>query len=222
MNSSDGTGALGLAAEDERGGYESGYRASPCFWGREPASLLPPSLDLLPESLEGLRVLDAGCGEGKNSVFFARRGAEVHAFDVSPIAIQNAKGAWGAEGAEIQFEVGDVLSMQLPSQSYDVVILYGLLHCLASRDAMREAVMQLTDVTKRRGIHVVCALNSRLDGFAEGHPRFRPRLESHDFYVSLYKAWELSRLSDGDLTESHPPTHQMHTHAVTRFIARRT
>lgn len=35
------------------------------------------------------RVLDLGCGDGRSSLFFARRGANVTAIDISAVAIQN-------------------------------------------------------------------------------------------------------------------------------------
>jgi 2-polyprenyl-3-methyl-5-hydroxy-6-metoxy-1,4-benzoquinol methylase len=35
------------------------------------------------------RVLDLGCGDGRSSLFFARRGAHVTAIDISEVAIQN-------------------------------------------------------------------------------------------------------------------------------------
>jgi 2-polyprenyl-3-methyl-5-hydroxy-6-metoxy-1,4-benzoquinol methylase len=220
MKPSEDAQGTGISFVDDLGGYDSGYRSSPCFWGREPGSLLPASLDFLPQDFAGLRVLDAGCGEGKNSVFFAKRGATVHAVDISPAAIENAQRAWSDVNHRVMFEVGDVQTVPLSPTAYDVVILYGLLHCLSSTTAMKALATRLMAATKPRGLHIVCALNSRRDGFTEGHPIFRPRLAAHDFYTSLYTGSELAHLSDSDLTESHPPDHRVHTHAVTRFIAR--
>src|SRR3989441_7248933 len=41
--------------------------------------------------VRGLRVLDAGCGDGWLSVILAKRGATVDGFDISPRAIQCAR-----------------------------------------------------------------------------------------------------------------------------------
>jgi hypothetical protein len=67
------------------GGYDDGYRRCPCFWGKTPGKLVSALADIVP-SFHGLRILDAGCGEGKNAVFFAQRGAFVRAIDVSALA----------------------------------------------------------------------------------------------------------------------------------------
>ena len=56
------------------GGYDSGYRACPCFWGSDPGSLVSRLATIVP-SFTGLQVLDAGCGEGKNAIFLAGKGA---------------------------------------------------------------------------------------------------------------------------------------------------
>src|SRR5450432_4693931 len=44
-------------------------------------------LSWLPEKMEGLRLLDAGCGTGALAVEAARRGADVLAIDISPTLI---------------------------------------------------------------------------------------------------------------------------------------
>lgn len=203
------------------GGYDIGYRTTPCLWGTEPGSLVR-KVGSGYSSFAGTRVLDLGCGEGKNSAYFATRGASVTALDISEAAIENARRAWsGPEFADVKFLIGDARRRDFAVEGFDVVVLYGLLHCLGDEPAMRSVAMAARAATTPGGINIVCALNNRLDGFTEGHIGFRPYRASHEFYVSLYRGWELSMLSDTDLTESHPPNHVTHTHSVTRFVARR-
>ncbi|PRY93242.1 Mg-protoporphyrin IX methyltransferase [Hasllibacter halocynthiae] len=49
-------------------------------------------LDLLPDDLGGLRVLDAGCGPGEMCVALAERGAEVVGVDLAPSLLAVAEG----------------------------------------------------------------------------------------------------------------------------------
>jgi hypothetical protein len=53
----------------------------------------------------------------------------VRALDLSELAIANAHKAWGAM-PNVSWEVADIRGAVLPSCEYDVVIAYGLLHCL--------------------------------------------------------------------------------------------
>ena len=67
-------------------------------------------LNWLPENLEGLRILDAGCGTGLLSVDMARRGASVLAVDLSPQLIELARERLPRDvgAGSIQFVVGDM------------------------------------------------------------------------------------------------------------------
>ena len=68
-------------------------------------------LGWLPEELTGKRLLDAGCGTGMLALAAARRGAEVHAVDLSPTLIENARERVPPELAgRIVFAVGDMLA----------------------------------------------------------------------------------------------------------------
>lgn len=57
----------------------------------KPANALyerPATQSLLPDDLSGLEVLDAGCGPGIYAEWLARRGARVHAVDVTPEMVE--------------------------------------------------------------------------------------------------------------------------------------
>src|SRR5215510_10032146 len=68
------------------------------IWGKVPSEFAKDLVGLLPP---GGRVLDLGCGEGRDSVFFASRGFEVTGLDVSVAGIAKARRL----AAEYQVEV---------------------------------------------------------------------------------------------------------------------
>ena len=123
------------------GGYEAGYLACPCFWGREPGSLIR-RLERELGSFAGLRALDAGCGEGKNAAYLADRGARVRALELSARALENARGAWPRQTG-VEWEQADIRAIDLPEAHYDVVVAYGLLHCLADAEEVVATVARL-------------------------------------------------------------------------------
>jgi len=200
------------------GGYDDGYRDCPCFWGHEPGSLVRVLCDHI-GSVRGLAVLDAGCGEGKNAAFLAAGGAVVDAFDVSVLAIQNGR-RYFTDHVGIRWRVGDVRETALPQNQYDVVIAYGLLHCLPSASEVRDVITRLQNATRSSGYNVICAFNNRRQEL-HAHPGFSPSLLSHADYVATYASWEVLKESDSDLTERHPHNNLEHTHSMTRILVRK-
>jgi magnesium-protoporphyrin O-methyltransferase len=86
-------------------------------------------LDYLPADLAGRRVLDAGCGTGTFSVEAARRGAHVHAVDLSPTLVQLARERLPAQlgAGSIEFRVGDMFDTGLGEFDH-VVAMDSLIH----------------------------------------------------------------------------------------------
>jgi len=201
------------------GGYDDGYRACQCFWGSEPGSYVRLLCDHVP-SLAGMKVLDAGCGEGKNAAFLASRGAAVEAIDVSELAIQNGQRVW-KDRSRVLWRCEDIRQVQLPSQCYDVVVAYGILHCLPSTADLRAVLARLQEATRPSGYNVICAFNDRYQELS-AHPGFAPSMLSHAGYLSCYSAsWEVLAESDANLSERHPHNNVRHTHSMTRILARK-
>lgn len=62
--------------------YEDKYSAQEYYWGLEPNGLCYDLMRLKPP-VRPYRVLDMGCGEGKDAVFLAKNGYRVSAFDLA-------------------------------------------------------------------------------------------------------------------------------------------
>jgi tellurite methyltransferase len=196
------------------GGYDEGYGACPCFWGREPGRLIKCLLERFTD-FAGLSVLDAGCGEGKNAHALAARAAKVTAIDCSPLALSNARAAWPED--QIKWVQADVRDLHWPIQAFDLVVAYGLLHCLSNRSEIESVVSRFKAATHRGGRHVVCAFNARRQDLV-AHPGFEPCLLSHGDYLALYRDWAVEEASDEDLHEMHPHNKIAHVHSLTRMI----
>ncbi len=70
--------------------YDSRYHAEGYYWGLMPNRICYDIMKLLPP-VKPYRVLDIGCGEGKDAVFFSKCGYMVTAFDISKQGIEKAK-----------------------------------------------------------------------------------------------------------------------------------
>jgi 2-polyprenyl-3-methyl-5-hydroxy-6-metoxy-1,4-benzoquinol methylase len=168
--------------------------------------------------LRDKRVLDLGCGEGKNAAFLAKAGAVVTAVDVSAQALRNGKAIWG-DVAGLTWVQGDATSQSWPPSSFDIVILYGFLHCLPNEAIASRVVAALKKATSPAGFHVVCSFNSRHHELRDAHPGFSPLLLPHSYYLALYRNWSIVESSDNDLVETHPHNLIEHRHTMTRIIA---
>jgi SAM-dependent methyltransferase len=84
------------------------------------------------ENLAGKTVLDSCCGTGVSAIYFALRGAEVHAFDASGRAIAIARQSARLSGVEgrVHFSVGDAQRLAYPSASFDAAYCQSALHIL--------------------------------------------------------------------------------------------
>ncbi|MBM0256352.1 class I SAM-dependent methyltransferase [Micromonospora sp. 4G55] len=93
----------------------------------------PALAAVLDRGLKGPKVLDIGCGPGDLAIALARRGYQVTAVDISPVAIDMARAKAAAEGLTVHFEVQDATKLSLPSAPFDSVFDSGLLHSLHRR-----------------------------------------------------------------------------------------
>lgn len=92
----------------------------------------------------GMRVLDAGCGGGRNLVYLLREGYDVHAVDEDPHAVQYVREmaaalAPGLDPAQIRRE--SIERMSWPDGWFHAVISNAVLH-FARDDAQFEAMVR--------------------------------------------------------------------------------
>ncbi|HXJ93314.1 MAG TPA: class I SAM-dependent methyltransferase [Terriglobia bacterium] len=103
-------------------------------------------------NLQGREILDAGCGEGVNSILLAKLGARVTGVDISPASIEVAQKRAQVNGLEgtTRFICSPLETADLPSDSFDVVWGDAVLHHLiADLDAL---VVRFVTWTKPGGV----------------------------------------------------------------------
>ena len=124
----------------------------------------------------GMRVLEAGCGFGRNLVHFLREGYEVFGADAEPRAIDGVRrlaAALAPRLAPDNFRVEPVESMSFPDRFADVVISSAVLH-FARDDAHFDAMLRGTwRVLKPDGL-LFCRLASTI-GMADRMKRLAGR-----------------------------------------------
>lgn len=116
---------LGYAAVHKTD-YEERYKTNDYYWGLVPNRLCHEIMKLCPP-VKPLKVLDIGCGEGKDAVFFARNGYNVTAFDYADSGLEKARSLAERFGVEINFFKADINDFRL-TENYDIVFSSGVFH----------------------------------------------------------------------------------------------
>ena len=103
----------------------------------------------------GLRILDAGCGSGRNLVYFFRAGYEVFAIDESSEALAQTR-RMAAELAphlsQDNFREEPVERISFSDASFDVVISSAVLHFASNEQQWESMVKEMWRVLKPGGI----------------------------------------------------------------------
>ncbi|SEC16960.1 class I SAM-dependent methyltransferase [Terriglobus roseus] len=112
----------------------------------------------------GMRVLDAGCGFGRNLVYLLRSGFEVFACDASIEAVAHTRALSAAVGATLpadNFRVAAIEKMPFPDDFADVVICNSVLHFAQDDDQFHAMLAELWRTLRPGGL-LFCRLGSRI------------------------------------------------------------
>ncbi|HEY1239507.1 MAG TPA: class I SAM-dependent methyltransferase [Bryobacteraceae bacterium] len=108
----------------------------------------------------GMRVLEAGCGTGRNLVYFIRGGYEVFGADADARAIENVRRVAATLPPE-NFRVEPIEAMSFPDGFADVVISSAVLH-FARDDEQFQAMLCGTWRVLKAGGLLFCRLASSI------------------------------------------------------------
>jgi cyclopropane fatty-acyl-phospholipid synthase-like methyltransferase len=70
----------------------------------------------------GMKVLVPADGYGRNGIWLATQGLQVHTVDLSPVGVERAQNAARAAGLRMTIELGDLSGWNWPQQELDAVV----------------------------------------------------------------------------------------------------
>ena len=112
----------------------------------------------------GMRVLDAGCGYGRNLVFLLREGCEIYAADLDAAGVDHVRQLSASLGTGLpaeNFQVAPIESLPFPDGFADVVICNSVLHFARDDRHFHAMVAGLWRVLRPGGM-LFCRLGSRI------------------------------------------------------------
>ncbi len=112
----------------------------------------------------GMKVLDAGCGYGRNLVYLLRAGCEVFALDADPAGMEHVRALAGELAPTLpaeNFGTGAIEAMPWPDAFADVVLCNSVLHFARDEQHFLAMVEELWRVLRPGGL-LFCRLGSRI------------------------------------------------------------
>lgn len=185
--------------------------------GAYQAKLVKTREYLTPQS----RVFELGCGTGSTAILHAPYVASLRAIDVSPKMIEIARAKAEAKNLDnVTFEIGSIEDVEVPDESYDVVMAHSILHLLENKEA---ALAKARAMLVPGGVLVssTTCLGDSLTAKAIGYSVAAVSYTGLLPYVSVFSSEELERsIEDSGFTIEHD--WRPRARAALFLIARRT
>lgn len=167
--------------------YNSRYSKKEFYWGMIPHGLVVDSIKYL---LLNAKVLDLGCGEGKNSFFLAKNGFDVTAIDISDVGIKKLKEFVKKEKLKIKADVSDIKSYLNDCGEFDAIFGINILQFIDSKNIF-SIIDKIKSKTKPNGVNVVESF------VAENSKQKEMVLSKSGYYFGeeelkeIYKDWKI-------------------------------
>ncbi len=206
----------------------AGAATDPPFWDRgyrdmAVSTMGGPNHDIV-ELLDALppaaRVLDLGCGEGRNAFFLAGRGHAVTAVDISAPGIEKLSALAAGAGLRIETAVADISRYAIEGD-WDLVMAHGVIDYL-ERAEWHRLVSEIKAHTAPGGFNAyTCMLFT--DEFPAPpefrHARFKHSVDQYEL-AGMYRDWTPVRHDRYVKWDQHPGI-PIHCHPVDKVVARR-
>jgi len=195
------------------------------FWeksykNREAAPFGNPSLEIyeISNSLpKESKILDAGCGDGRNALYLAGKGFSVDAFDISANGIEKLTALAKQKDIRVNAWVQDLAEYDF-KEHYDLIISHGVLH-LVTRDTWTGFIRNMKLHTRVNGVNVIVVFTDALPlpvDLAQHCIGLFAEKEIQD----IYSDWAVEYFKSYDFYDTHPGGLKHH-HAANKLIARK-
>jgi len=146
------------------------------------------------------KILELGAGQGRDTLYFARRGFEVTALDYSTTALAtlNAEARWSGISTAVTTVCHDVKQpLPFTSEAFDVCYSH-MLYCMAlTTDELEFLSQDIRRVLRPGGLNIYSARNTSDADYGKGTARGEDMYESNGFIVHFFSREKVVRLATG-------------------------
>lgn len=194
--------------------WEERYAGEEYLFGTAPADFLPRVADLLVPGQTALCIAD---GEGRNSVWLARQGLSVTAFDPARNALAKARKLAEAQGVPVKFRLEDIDGWDW-SVPFDVVA--GIFIQFVGPDARADLFRRIDRALKPGGLLLLHGYAPRQVGYGTGGPPDPANMYTLDLLRAAFAGYEVLSARDFDADVDEGKGHSGRS-ALIDFVARK-
>lgn len=199
--------------------YEKRYNSDTYYWGKEPSASAQNLLKHITlKNKNQTTLMDLGCGEGRNAVYFAKNNFIVTAIDISQKGLDKTKKLAIENNVILQTKIGDIKTISF-LEKYDIIFSSGTFHYLPP-EIREKQILYIQKQTNKNGINAI-------NVFVE--KPFVKKAPDAEESAYLYKSGELLRFyADWEILFSSETIFDCnsggvaHRHAMNSIIAKKT
>lgn len=195
--------------------WDDRYDRADYLFGTRPAMFVEQQASRIPD---GARVLAIADGEGRNSVWLAKRGLAVTAMDNSTVGLEKARVLAEREGASVDFRFGDVTTWDWGAESFDVVL--GVYFQFAPPPVREQIFRGLDTALIPGGLLLIHGFAPRQVDYGTGGPPHAENMYTLDMLNAAYAGYDILHQADYDAHVSSGVGHNGLA-ALIDFVARK-
>jgi len=162
--------------------WEGRFAAPGYLFGTEPNAFLARQAGLLRPGLKALSVAD---GDGRNGVWLAQQGLDVHSVDFSPTALAKAEKLAAGRGVAIRTEQADLLAgWAWPVEAYDVIV--GIFFQFAPPPQRAAIFNGIRQALKPGGLLLIEGYGPKQLEYGTGGPKQLDQLYTKDLLMEFF------------------------------------
>jgi ubiquinone/menaquinone biosynthesis C-methylase UbiE len=134
---------------------------------RRPVPFLAEALPVF-RQFKVKRVLDLGCGVGRNSIYLAKEGFDIVGVDVSKSALKLAN-KWAEEErlSTVTFTLGTMVSIPFDDCHFDAVVSISVIHHGIKKDILT-TIAEINRILKKKGVFLANIASVEDPRYGEG------------------------------------------------------
>ena len=182
--------------------WDDRYSIDNYLFGQKPAQALLRNEKYLVPKGKTLLIAD---GEGRNSVYLAKRGFKVTSSDNSVVAQEKAKTLADSHGVKVYFKLEDFFDIDWSKEQYDNIV--GICFQFIPPELIEEVFKGFRSATKKGGTILIHGYTPKQIKYGTGGPKDVSLMYTEKTFTRSFNISEIHFLEEYEATISEGPGH---------------